>query len=167
MDYHWTCICCGKTFDTLCMDYAYDGPRNWYALTDEEKAKRAKKDSNLCSIDDREFYVRGCLEIPIVGRVEKLVYGVWVSVSLESFRYILDHWDGIIPEGDPPRFGWLMNHVEGYPEPGEIRCHIHIRANNQRPLILLEPTSYPLSVDQRQGVTLEHVEAIASANLKH
>jgi hypothetical protein len=167
MEYYWTCRCCGKTFDTLPLDYAFSGPRNWYDMPDHEKADRIKIDSNLCVIDGKEFYTRGCLEIPIIGHTEKLVYGAWVSVSENSFQYILDHWDGVVPENDPPRFGWLCNWITGYPEPLEIRCHLYIRPNNQRPLIILEPTDYPLAVEQHNGITLDYVQEIARRSIMH
>jgi hypothetical protein len=121
MEYCWICNCCGKSFDTLGLDYAFAGPRNWYDMPEAERAARVKIDTNLCVIDGREFYVRGCLEIPINGHSDALVYGIWVSVFEESFRYVLDHWDSILQDDEPPRFGWLCNWLTGYPEPKKRR----------------------------------------------
>ena len=67
MDYRWTCSCCGTTFDTLPMDYAHRAPDAWLALPEAERDRRAKLDSDLCDIDRRQFYVRGCIEVPVHG----------------------------------------------------------------------------------------------------
>ena len=162
MAYSWTCSCCGKDFDTLPFDYAFKAPSNWYGLPEAERDKQAKLTSDLCVIDEKEFYVRACVEIPVRDTPNQLVYGVWVSVSQESYRYILDKWDAPIPDNEPPRFGWLSNWIDGYPEPLEIRCNVFLRPNNLRPRIVLQPTDYPLAVEQHHGITLDRVKEIAS-----
>jgi hypothetical protein len=144
------------------MDYVLTGPRNWLDLPESERSARAKKTDDICIIDDREFYVRGCLEIPVADSSEKLVWGVWISVSLESFRYILDRWSAPIAEDEPPRFGWLCNWVKGYPEPKEIRCHVFLRSGDLRPRIVLQPSDYPLAVEQHGGITMDRVLEIAA-----
>src|SRR5215472_16330491 len=88
------------------------------------------------------------------------VYGF--QVSEQSLRYILDRWTSPIGPDEPPRFGWLCNWIRGYPEPHEIKCEVYLRSNNQRPSIVLEPTDYPLAVEQHRGITLERVKQIAA-----
>jgi hypothetical protein len=164
VEFTWTCSCCGRSFDNLPMDYAFVAPRNWFGLTEAERASRAQLGSDLCTIDGREHYVRGCLEIPVIDSSESFVWGVWVSVSEESLRYILSKWQAQIPEDEPPRSGWLSSWISGYPEPSEIRCHVFIRSGNLRPRIVLQPTDYPLAVEQHNGMTLDRVKQIARAS---
>ena len=146
------------------MSYAFAAPDNWFALSEADRAttSRAKLDANLCVIDRNEYYVRGCLEIPVSDAPETFVWGIWASVSEESFRYILDHWTSVIGPDEPPRFGWLCNWIRGYPEPREIKCHVYLRSDNQRPRIVLEPTEYPLAIEQHQGITFERVKQIVA-----
>jgi hypothetical protein len=144
------------------MDYAFAAPRNWFGLTEAERTTRARLTDDICTIDENEHYVRGCLEIPVADSSEDLIWGVWVSVSEESLRYILSEWNAQIAEDEPPRFGWLSTWISGYPEPHEIRCHVFIRSGNLRPLIVLQPTDYPLAIEQHQGITLERVKQIAA-----
>jgi hypothetical protein len=162
VDYAWTCGCCGRSFNTLPMAYAVTAPPNWNGLPEAERATRAELTDDLCTIDDTEHYIRGCLEIPVSDSSESLVWGVWVSVSKESFEYILDRWTADIAEDEPPRFGWLCTWLNGYPEPREIRCHVFLRSGDLRPRIVLEPTDYPLAVEQQQGITFERVKQIAA-----
>jgi hypothetical protein len=163
VDFTWTCSCCGRRFNTLSMHYAFAAPRNWFGLTEAERTIRAKLSEDVCIIDGKEYYVRGCLEIPVLDSSEILVLGVWISVSEDSFRYICSKWDAEIAEDEPPRFGWLCNWIKGYPEPDEIACAVFIRSGNLRPRVVLEPTDYPLAIEQHQGVTLERVKQIAAA----
>jgi hypothetical protein len=145
------------------MDYAFAAPDNWFALPEAERATtRSKLSADLCVIDRIEYYIRGCLEIPVSNSPETFVWGIWVSVSKETFQYILDRWTSPIGPDEPPRFGWLCNWICGYPEPREIKCHVYLRSGNQRPRIVLEPTDYPLAVEQHRGITLERVKQIAA-----
>ena len=144
------------------MDYGAKAPENWLGLPEAERATRAKLSADVCIIDQKEFYVRGCVEIPVLDSAEIFVWGVWVSVSEESFRYIHEKWDSPIDDNEPPRFAWLYTWLRGYPDPADIKCHLFLRSGNQRPRIVLEATDYPLAVDQRRGITLERVKQIAA-----
>ncbi|MBV8407967.1 MAG: DUF2199 domain-containing protein [Alphaproteobacteria bacterium] len=126
------------------MDYAVAAPRNWFGLPEAERAARSKLTQDTCVIDGAEYYVRGCVEIPLSDSSEPFVWGVWVSVSRESYRYILDRWDSPIPQDEPPRFGWLNTWISGYPEPHEIRCHVFLRSGNLRPRVVLQSTDIRL-----------------------
>ncbi len=110
--------------------------------------------------------MKGCLEIPVVDSSEIFIWNIWISVSEESLRYILDNWNASIGSDEPPRFGWLCTSIMGYPEPLEVRCHIFCDRAICRPRIVLEPTDYPLAVEQQQGITLERIKQIA-AELGH
>ncbi|MCU4161278.1 DUF2199 domain-containing protein [Acidiphilium sp. AL] len=115
------------------MDYGFVAPRSWFGLSEAERATRAKLTDDICIIGDTERYVRGCLEIPVSASSESLVWGVWVSVSEDSLRYILARWNSLIAQDEPPRFGWLSTWINGYPEPHEIRCHHRTRLSVRRP----------------------------------
>jgi hypothetical protein len=162
MKYTWTCKCCGQIFDTLPMSYGFSAPRNWFGLPEAERDTRAELGDDICIIDRSERYVRGCVEIPVFGSSEGMIWGVWVSVSEESLRYILARWNSPIAPDEPPRFGWLSTWIKGYPEPNEIQCDIFLRSDSLRPRIVLRPSEYPLAVEQHRGITLGRVEEIAA-----
>ena len=56
------------------MDYGFAAPRNWFGLPETERAVRAKLTADICTIDDTEHYVRGCLEIPVSDSSESLPF---------------------------------------------------------------------------------------------
>ncbi len=165
LDHAWTCSCCGKQFNTLPLDWSFDHPYPWFTIPEEERSKRCKIDGDICMIDEDEIYIRGCLEIPVIDHDDKFVWGVWCSVSKESFARIQELQGAPVIENEPPRFGWLCNKIAIYPEETmSLKTHIHLRGGGKRPMIELEPTEHPLAIEQRQGITIERVLEIAAAS---
>jgi hypothetical protein len=105
VQYAWTCKCCGKQFSTLPTSYGFDAPLLWYVLPEAERESRARLNTDFCAVDDQHFFVRGCIEVPIIGRDEKFVWGVWVSQSRESFGRALDLFQVPTIENESPHFG--------------------------------------------------------------
>jgi hypothetical protein len=119
MRYAWTCHCCGKQYSSLPLDYAFNAPYYWTELSALEQQSKGVLNSDFCSIrhaDQSDHFVRGCLAVPLLGRPEQLVFGVWVSLSESSLRRALELWDNDPEPDEPPRFGWLSNRFPGYAE---------------------------------------------------
>jgi hypothetical protein len=164
MDHAWTCRCCGKQFNTLQLDIMYNAPDHWVAIPEAER--KGKIDDDVCFLhhnDGMDIYLRGVIEIPIVGLNENFRWGVWVSLSEESFRRALDLWTADVIEDEPPKFGWLSNNIDIYPNTLNLATHVHLRPGKLRPAIELEPTDHPLAIEQRRGITLARVEEIVAA----
>jgi hypothetical protein len=162
MQHVWTCQCCGKQFDSLPLDFAAQAPLPWLEIPAEERAGRGNISTDVCIIDRKDFFIRACLEIPILDHDEVFVWGTWVSVSRASFIRIDELWDANDVEQEPPIFGWLCDRISIYPETYGLKTHLYLRSGGKRPLIVLEPTDHPLAVEQRNGITLQRVEEIAS-----
>jgi hypothetical protein len=167
MDHVWTCRCCGKQYDTLPMSYAPEVPDPWLAIPEAERSERGELSSDTCVIDGEHFFVRGCLEIPVAGCQDRFTWGVWISVSKQSFDRIGELWDAEIRDNEPPFFGWLCTDIAIYPQTLELKTRVHLRNNGIRPFIEIEPTDHPLAIEQREGMTLRRVEEIASTLLQH
>lgn len=172
MNHVWTCKCCGKQYDTLPFAYALDEPDPWRAVPELERKQRGVLTRDQCVIDDREFYIRGRLEVPVIGDANSpiwgsFVWGVWVSVSDKSFDRVVELWDVKVREQEPPMFGWLCNDIPIYPQTFNLKCSLQLRNEGRRPSIVLEPTDHPLAVEQRSGISVARVEDIASRVLKH
>jgi hypothetical protein len=111
---NWRCSCCGKDHSGLPLDYAVELPQYYVewrqGLSDEELKKRSFLNSDICVVDEY-YFVRGVIEIPIIGFQDTFRWGVWVSASKKSFDEITELWDKD-PSGYGPYFGWLNNDVE-------------------------------------------------------
>jgi hypothetical protein len=167
MDHIWTCRCCGKQYDTLPMSYAPVAPDLWMSIPEAERGERGELTSDTCVIDGKYFFVLGCLEIPVTGCQDRFNWGVWVSVSQQSFNRIGELWDAELRDTEPPFFGWLCTNISNYPQTFELKTQVHLRNSGIRPFIELEPTDHPLAIEQRHGITIQRVEEIASARLQH
>ena len=170
MDYRWTCGCCNQQFDTLLLDIAFTAPHHWVGLSEDERQRLGRLTSDICTIktdDGRQIFIRGCLEIPIIGHDELFVWGVWVSVSEQSFARILELWDAPVGEDEPARFGYLCNSIPGYPETLSLHTNIRLRNGGIRPAIELHRSEHPLFFEQQDGIPLIRVEEIAAASRVH
>jgi hypothetical protein len=131
-----------------------------------ERTTRVISNDDLCVIDDRDFFIRGCLEIPILvaGRQRgRLSWGVWSSLSEKSFQRVHEIWNDDARSDEPPFFGWISTQLPTriYPDTLLLKSHVYTRDRGTRPLIVLEPTDHPLAVQQREGVSLDEARMIA------
>jgi hypothetical protein len=167
MDHVWICRCCSKEFNPLPLSFAPIAPDPWFAIPELERDRRAVLGSDQCIIDDKHFFIRGCLETPILDCKDPFVWGIWVSLSEASFARIGELWETEIRDNEPPFFGWLCNELSVYPSTFGLKTKVHLRNKGVRPFVELEPTDHPLAVEQRKGIRLQRVEEIASVLLQH
>ncbi len=164
-DEGFICGTCGKFHAQLPMDFAVETPFPYLVIPTEERRARCYLTSDVCVIDEKEFYIRGCLDIPVIDGPRPFGWGVWASLSEKSFRRVIELWDYDGKETEPPYFGWLCTRLPLYPDTGLLKTQVHLRPSNKRPFIELEPTDHPLAVEQRNGITMARVREIAAALL--
>jgi hypothetical protein len=63
----YTCSCCGKYHDELPTSYGTLAPVYYEFATPAEREKRFELSEDLCVMDNEHFFIRGCVEIPIIG----------------------------------------------------------------------------------------------------
>lgn len=73
----------------------YEAPHYWRdeygSVTDEEKPVGGTfLTKNYCAINDEHFFVRGIIQLPILGSAEYFCWGVWGSLSHDSFKLVLE-----------------------------------------------------------------------------
>src|SRR5262249_42750943 len=85
--FRFECASCGTLHEGI-RSFGWDYPAQYLALPDGQRTQRAVLSDDTCVIDNEWFFIRGCLEIRVNGYHEPLNYGVWLSLSRESFaRY--------------------------------------------------------------------------------
>ncbi len=155
----YTCSCCGEYHEELPTSYGNPAPVYYYSVADGERQDRFELDEDLCIMDKQHFFIRGCIEIPIIGTEEHLIWGVWVSLSEANFNKTKELWDK--QELLEPMYGWLSTALPCYPDTVNLKTRVQPRPNGIRPYIELEPTDHPLAVEYRNGITIERVQEIA------
>lgn len=152
----YVCTTCGKEQGGL-PNLAVPAPFYW--SDDLRDAAGCLLTEDLCVIRERDFFVRGVLEILVHGHPQPFVWGVWVSQHRDNFAAYRDR-----PDSDiiGPFFGWLSTEIVCYPVSTlGLKTMVGHRGMGLRPRIVLEPTEHPLSRQQREGITLAEAWALA------
>jgi hypothetical protein len=158
-DFSYRCRSCGELHADL-PDFAFGAPLHYTQISPADRDAKAVLTTDTCSIAEEDFFVRGCLEIPVHGRPEPFTYGVWVSLSREHYERFLELYEEEDRICEGPWFAWLCNSIPGYPETLLLKTNVHLRPYPTRPFIELEPTDHPLAVEQRDGISMERLQAI-------
>jgi hypothetical protein len=161
----FVCRSCGQFHAELPMDFGAEAPLAYYSIPEAEREARCELTSDVCMIDEDEFFVRGCLEIPVLDGPRPFVWGVWTSLSKQNFKRMAELWETPGREKEPPYFGWLCTSLPLYPDTVLLKTNVHTRPVGQRPFVELRPTDHPLAVEQRKGITMDRVREIAEALL--
>jgi hypothetical protein len=132
-------------------------------MDEPARAQRFALGSDTAILDGEHFFIRGRLEIPIVGAEQPFAWDVWVTMGRADFDRAIEYWD--TPGRErllEPTGGYLSTTLPGYPDTLNLMSRVHTRPLGLRPYIELEPTDHPLSIEQRTGITWDRVEEIAS-----
>src|SRR4051794_7667124 len=99
------CSCCGAWHDEL--PFAYHSPAPAYWSPDSAADGVSELGGEQCVIGDESFFVRGLIRLPVLDAEQDFEWGVWVSLSEESFLRMSDLWTTEGRENEPAKFGWL------------------------------------------------------------
>jgi hypothetical protein len=147
------------------MDWAFDAPVYWEGPQGD--ADQLGPDLCIWTDDDgrENFFVRGVLELPVIGSDDVFAYGVWSSLSRESFERVVAQWESPERSGEAPYFGWLSNAIPDFPETVNLPLSVVTRDLELRPAFELHDGEHPLVAAQREGVTMDFVRSVAQRNL--
>jgi hypothetical protein len=174
----WKCGSCAEWHTGPCLDFSYDSPHYW--SEEHEKIRRSASllpswsenrrktflDDDCCAIEDRDFFVRGIIHLPIIGAAETFRWGVWGSLSRENFETLLKMDDDPKRVELPPMFSWLSTRIPEYPDTLSLKMYAHIQELNRRPHFELEPSEHPLSQEYNKGINAERVKKIMMERLR-
>ena len=160
--FRFKCSGCGELHEGM-PGFAADAPLQFYGVPEAERESRCELTADTCVIDGNFFFARGCVEIPVVDEDEPFVWGVWVSLSEQNFQKFRDSLTKKKRSHIGPLFGWLSAAFLVYPLSENLKAMLHLRDNEIRPFVELEPTEHPLAVEQRNGILADRVAEIYAA----
>jgi hypothetical protein len=161
----FVCATCGQTHDGLPKAFGPPAPDPWFAIPEEKRSLRAQLSDDLCVLDNRHWFIRGCVDIPILGTEDCFTWIVWASLSQANFDRFLSRWEAEGREEDPPAFGWLSTRIHCYPDTWLLKTNVYTNPIGARPSVVLEPTDHPLAVEQRDGITPRRASELATRAL--
>jgi hypothetical protein len=161
----YECVGCGGSQDGLPFCFGPRAPEVYARIPENERAERVLLDSDLCIVDKKHFFIRGCLDIPIIGVKGIFRWLVWVSLSEANFQRTVELWDRVGREFEQPCFGWLGTSIPFYPDTLNLRTNVRTGPVGVRPSVELEPTDHALAREQREGVPLARAEYLSKRAL--
>ena len=154
--FRFKCAACDEWHEGM-PSFGASAPDYFFSIPENERERRCELTSDTCIVDDQFFFIRGCLEVPVLGAHEKFSWGMWVSISKDNFLLLMKHYDDKERAKIGPIFGWLSVNMEVYPECETLKSLVHIREPELRPLIELQPSDHPLAVEQQDGISLDRL----------
>lgn len=123
-------------------------------MSESVRSTRALISTDQCIVDEASFFVRGCLEIPVLDSAEVFIWGLWALVKEEVFNEISDSWEEAGREARRGPFkARLANSLSVYPETLNLRLRIVIQPLGSRPLFILEEEQHSLATAQKCGIS--------------
>lgn len=171
----WKCHTCEEWHTGPCLDLSYSAPAYWSRedaeVTEEgplsvDRLPKSYLDEDLCIVDGEDFFVRGIIQLPIIGTAETFRWGVWGSLSEANFVKLVRVFDDPERVELEPMFSWLSNQIDEYEDTLNLKMYAHTREPGERPTFEVEPTEHSLSQEYYQGITAERVKEIMMRRLK-
>jgi hypothetical protein len=162
-DGYW-CGICGQFHAGQYISVACDSPDPYACLNNAEKADCAHLGSDDCIINDDQYYLRGIIELPIIGLKETFLWGVWARVRERDYDEFAVHFEASGREKMiGPYKGRLCNRLRGYDlDTLNLKCSIRIQPVGIRPLFIIDELEHPLAIEQRHGISLERARQISA-----
>ncbi len=113
---------------------------------------------DFCVIDNRQFFIRCVLDLPILGSGGKIFsFSTWVALSAQDFDRYGDSFDSPDQSSIGTLAGTLANRLGSFPETLGLACAVRPQKGNLRPLLFIDADEHPLSRAQKNGITFEQL----------
>ena len=149
------CSICGKEHNEV-PHLSMVAPDYWldrYAEQDD-----CYLDDDLCIIMDRDYFIRGVIEIPVIGSAHAFGWNIWISQKKDNFLYYKENFTS---KEIGPYFGWVSNSIPYYEEETiNLQSRAVFRGDGMRPKIELAPVEHEMYRHYRDGITLDEIHNV-------
>ncbi|HEX4232481.1 MAG TPA: DUF2199 domain-containing protein [Bryobacteraceae bacterium] len=146
--------------DSPPMSYSVKVPSAIVAIPEAELDRQVVFTLDQCVIDNKAFYIRGRIPVPVIGREDPFIWGVWAQVGEPDFVRTNRMWRVEGREAEPPYRGWLNTPIPIYPNTLNLELRILTQVVGRRPHFELTDATHPLAAEQRSGMTMERVKEL-------
>jgi hypothetical protein len=155
------CDICLEWHDALPWSYSVKVPLAAARIPDEELDRRVVFTLDQCVVDGLDFFLRGRIPVPVHGHDQPFIWGVWAKVSSRDFVRTNDLWKANGRESEPAYSGWLDTNIPLYGDTCNLELRVRTQPVGRRPHFEMVDAAHPLSVEQREGVSVQRVQEIA------
>jgi len=162
----YICNYCGQEHEDW-PALTYPAPTAYLELSETDRQNLAELNSDFCIIthpEQTDRFIRCTLTMKVLNHCKDLDYGLWVSLSENSFKDYSDHF---ADENHVTNyFGWL-NNVLPDNDLRSIPTTVFTRPRNQRPEIVPHKDfEHPFVKDYYDGITKAEAERRISEMLQ-
>jgi len=157
----FNCSVCHKWHDVLPTSYSLKVPLALKSIPETDLPSRVMFSPDECIIDRQNYYLRGRIPVPVIGEPWPFIFGVWAKVPEEDFTRNNQMWKVEGREAEPPYRGWLDTPIPFYPDTLNLAVLVRTQKVGMRPHFELVDTAHPLSVEQRNGISMDRVRQMA------
>ena len=152
-DNSFICQTCGQRHEGLPTDFGFRLPDEVHELTYLDQYRRARRNSDLCTLDESRYFIRAVLPLPMPETDNEFRWGVWVEVSKPSHDLYVEKFDDAAE--DEPRFpGIVVNAIPGYDGTIGLSVDVQLGAEGERPALYFPAaTTHALALEQRSGIS--------------
>ena len=163
-----TCSECGSSHSDW-PALAFNSPNNYHQLTDQEKEDITQISTDFCLIhysDQIDRFIRVNLFQKIIDSDEELNYGLWVSLSEESY---LDYEENFDNENHQVEyFSWLCSYISEYESTISIPMTVVTQPGNARPIIYPHKDhDHQFVFDYYNGISSHEAQARVNMMMKN
>ena len=155
------CEVCHTWHDALPFSYSVKAPFAVAAIPEQELERRVVFTLDQCVIDQRDFYLRGRIVVPVLGEDRPFIWGVWAKVSAPDFIRTDELWKIPGREREPAYPGRLNTQIPLYGDTLNLELLVQTQVVGRRPHFELMQSSHPFALEQRAGISLGRVRRIA------
>ena len=158
----FVCSICGQPHTGAPLSWGPDAPKAWADIAPDQREGRGELGTDQCVIDDKQFFVRGRIEIPVVDTKQTFAWLVWVEVSPRDFFSMSELWKTIGREKKAPIYdACLANELQIYESSIlGVSVKVHTRPVGERPFFVVTG-DHQVGNEQRNGISSHHVQQIA------
>lgn len=156
----YVCQYCGETHEDLPLDIAFDKPGAYFLQSPRDRKAKCRITSDWCILDNKRFFIRGCVFIPVRDITEHFVWGLWAEVSAHAFERYQAVYEkdgskempcpGVLSVEREPRYAGMDG----------LLVNVQFSTADERPCFQLLPSNHALCRDQQNGITLHRVHEI-------
>lgn len=155
------CATCGERHDELLTDIGFQLPDDVYALDYVERYRRARYNTDFCTLDRTRHFVRCVLPVPFTYRDDFFGWGVWMEISKKHHELTLARFENDA-DSVPAFAGTVANRIRGYRSTLGLKASVKL-ADDHRPLVTLLPDQkHRLVREQRDGIDAERHHELAA-----
>ena len=158
--FSFICSCCGKVHEGS-PSFAFNAPDPYLEQSDEVKSN-GHLGSDTCRYEDEDgkhYFIRVILQIPIHGIQSPFLWGVWSTLSEQSFNHYIENYE--TPSLDHGYFGYLSNYLPYYENTYALCADVNVQLGGNRPTLSLHNTEHQLVYDFENGISVSKAQEIA------